>query len=410
MSEGVSVPAARLAELRQQEFPGACKAPYLNTAARSLLPRSSQAAMVETLDLLAAGDVDKDAWFALMERVRGKVARLIHADADEIAFTKNISEGLNIIATAFDWKPGESVVICPDIEHPNNIFPWYNLEARAGIKVKEVQSKDGRVSAESILGAIDASTRMVALATVSFSPGYHSPVAEIGRACRERGVFFLVDGAQSVGHIHTDVEALSIDGLAASTQKSLMGVYGMGFLYCRRAWAERLRPAYLARFGVDLGGGAHEATRGSADVKLMPGARRFEVGNYNFPAAAALDRSLDILLEIGTEAIEAHVDALAHRLASGLLQLGLPVMGGRPGPHLGGIVSVGHLGAGGHDTAEDPAMASLHEALTAAGIRLSVRQGMLRFSMHLFNDTDDIEKVLHVARAWRDANPSMVAA
>ena len=84
--------------------------------------------------------------------------------------------------------------------------------------------------------------------TVTFAPGFRTDVAALGRLCRERDVLLLVDAAQSAGVLHTDVQRSGIDAFAVSTQKGLLGLYGMGFLYCRRAWAERLEPAYLARF------------------------------------------------------------------------------------------------------------------------------------------------------------------
>src|SRR5690606_17690858 len=132
--------------------------------------------------------------------------------------------------------------------------------------------------------------------------------------------------------------------LVVSTQKGLLALYGMGFLYCRREWAERLQPAYLARFGVDLGDGdAHEASMGSETYKLMPAARRFDLGNYNYAATAAVHASLAELEAIGTRRIEDHVTRLARALAQGFLDLGLKVAGGAPGPHLGSIVTVGEM-------------------------------------------------------------------
>ena len=111
-------------------------------------------------------------------------------------------------------------------------------------------------------------------------------------------MLLLVDAAQSVGVQHTDVRASNIDALAVSTQKGLLALYGMGFLYVRREWAERLQPAYLARFGVDLGD-AHEASLGGYDYKLAPGARRFDLGNYNFLATAAVDASMTAAPRMG---------------------------------------------------------------------------------------------------------------
>ena len=114
----------------------------------------------------------------------------------------------------------------------------------------------------------------------------------------------------------------------------------------------------------------------------------------------ACTRSMDIIASVGTKAIENHVTGLAHGLVQGLLDLGLSVAGGAPGPHLGGIVSVGEFGAGDHDTTDDPRINSLHRHLTENGVRLSVRQGMLRMAFHLYNTEDDMGRVLELAGQW----------
>jgi len=382
------------------EFPGLAGGPYLDTAARGLLPRSAHTAITASLDSVLMGAAEKEAMFATVERARERFARLINAQAGEIAITKNISEGLNIIAAALPWRAGDNVVVCRQLEHPNNIFPWAGRARRLGIKIRDVLARDGRLLPEDVIAAIDERTRIVTLCEVSFSPGLRVDIAPIGKVTRARDIFFLIDGAQSAGIVHTDVEAASIDGLAVSTQKGLLGIYGMGFLYCRQNWAERLSPVYLARFGVDLGA-THEAARGGDDFRLMPDARRFDLGNYNFAAAAGVDVSLAMLDRIGTRNIEAHVTRLTRRLASGLDQLGYPVAGGGAGGGLACIVSIGRHGAGGHDSSDDPHTQRLADALKRSGVRLSVRQGMVRLSFHIYNDDADVDHVLEVARSMR---------
>ena len=382
------------------EFPGLAAGPYLDTAARGLLPRSAHAAITASLDSVLLGTADKSAMFATVERARERFASLINARPGEIAITKNVSEGLNIIAAALPWRPGDNVVVCRELEHPNTIFPWANLKRRLGIEIRDVRARDGQLAAEDVIAAIDERTRLVTLCEVSFSPGLRADVKTIGKVTRAHDIFLLVDGAQSVGIVHTDVEDAGIDGLAVSTQKGLLGLYGMGFLYCRQGWAERLSPVYLARFSVDLGA-THEAARGDDDFCLMPDARRFDLGNYNFPAAAGVDASLALLERIGTRAIEAHVSRLARRLASGLDQLGFKVAGNASGAQLAGIVSIGRHGAGGHDSSDDPHTQKLAEQLKRSGARFSVRQGMVRLSFHLYNDDGDVDHVLDVARGMR---------
>ena len=357
------------------EFPGLAGGPYLDTAARGLLPRSAHAAIAASIESALLGTADKPAMFATVERARERFAKLINADAAEIAITKNVSEGLNIIGAALPWQPGDNVVVCRELEHPNNIFPWANLKRRLGIEIRDVRARGEQLAAEDVIAAIDERTRLVTLCEVSFSPGLRADIKAIGKVTRARDVFLLVDGAQSVGIVHTDVEDTGIDGLAVSTQKGLLGLYGMGFLYCRQAWAERLSPAYLARFGVDLGA-THEAARGGDDFCLMPDARRFDLGNYNFPAAAGVDVSLGLLQRVGTRTIEEHVSGLARRLAGGLDQLGFQVAGGASGAQLAGIVSIGRHGAGGHDSSDDLHTQKLAEAAQA------IRRAPLRAPGH----------------------------
>jgi len=379
------------------EFPGIAAGPYLDTAARGLLPRSAHAAIAASLESALLGTADKAAMFATVERSRERFARLINARPGEIAITKNVSEGLNIIGAALPWRQGDNVIVCRELEHPNNVFPWANLRRRLGIEIRDVRARDGQLPAEAVIAAIDDRTRLVTLCEVSFSPGLRADIKSIGKVTRARDIFLLVDGAQSVGIVHTDVEDAGIDGLAVSTQKGLLGVYGMGFLYCRQDWAERLNPVYLARFGVDLGV-THEAAHGGDDFHLMPDARRFDLGNYNFTAAAGIDVSLGLLERVGTRAIEAHVTRLARRLAGGLHQLGFSVAGGQEGGQLAGIVSIGRHGAGGHDSSDDPDTQKLAKHLKRSGVRLSVRQGMVRLSFHLYNGDSDVDHVLEVAR------------
>jgi selenocysteine lyase/cysteine desulfurase len=334
----------------------------------------------------------------MMERVRGRFAQHLHASADEIAFTKNVTEGIAAIAASIDWRNGDNVIICPEIEHPANVYAWLNLQRR-GVEVRMVAPRAGMLPVDEVVACMDARTRAVTCATVSFAPGFRTDLAALGAACRSRGVLLVVDAAQSVGVLENDVARLNIDALAASTQKGLLGLYGMGFLSCRREVAEQLQPAYLSRFGVDMGE-ASEADLGSFEYRLAGGARRFDLGNYNFTAAVNADTTLEYLHGYGQPAIERYVLALSHRLARGLLALGLPVSGGEPGPHLAHIVTVGAVTQGGHDSTGDPRMQSLHDHLVENRVKLSIRRGVLRFSLHLYNTERDVDRVLALAAEW----------
>jgi len=166
----------------------------------------------------------------------------------------------------------------------------------------------------------------------------------------------------------------------------------------RREFAEQLEPAYLSRFGIDLGD-ASEADLGY-EYRLAPGARRFDVGNFNFTACVGAAASLDYLSRFEAIAIERHVIGLANDLRRGLAGLGLPVCGGVEGSHLAHIVTVGSVDAGGHDTTSDARMQALYDYLVANDVRLSIRRGALRFSLHLYNRAQDIARVLERTQAF----------
>lgn len=382
----------------RSHFPGMQDCTYLDLGGRGLLSTEVVAAIDAHLKDAMNGKVDKDRLFAITEEARMRYAQLINADPDEVTYTKNISEGLNIVASSLDWKSGDNVIVCPQLEHPNNIYLWLNLQ-RYGVEVRFVNHRDGYMPIDEMIAAIDGRTRILTVSSVSFSPGFRTDIDRLGAACRERGVLFLVDGAQSVGVLHTDVKASNIDALAVSTQKGLLALYGMGFLYVRRPLADKMHPPYIARFGIDMGkADAHESDVGDRSFKFMPAARRFDLGNYNFAGVCAVHASLALLLQLGTKSIEAHAVNLAHTLALRFIEMGLPVCGGRPGPHIGEIVTVGQYGSGGDKASSDERMNKLYAHLSANRVKLSMRRGVLRFSFHAYNNRDDVERVVKLAK------------
>ena len=381
-------------------FPGTGNQVYLDVSLNGLMPTPARDAAVRHMESRVMGTADKAEIHAQAERVRGQVAVLLSASPDEVAITKNVSEGLNLFAAALDWREGDNVVFCPELEHPNNVFLWYNLQKTRGVEARAVPAADGHIPVSAMREAMDERTRLVTASSVTFSPGFISDIPTLAREARTRGVLTLVDAAQSAGSLNTDVRTLGVDALALGTQKSLLAFYGLGFLYIRRELADSLNPVHVARYGVDLGPDAHETAISDGDFDFQPGARRFELSNYNYVGLAAVEASLDLILTLGVTSIESHVRGLAHRLAKGLLDLGLPVAGGAPGPHLAHIVAVGDSGGGRHYTADDPAMNELHDHLTNNGVRLSIRKGILRMSLGLYNNEYDVDRVIDLCGEW----------
>jgi cysteine desulfurase / selenocysteine lyase len=375
-------------------FPAVKKCVYLSVCDRGVMADTTAQAVGRFVTAMQDTDAVKIDHEAVLDSARRRFALLVNAVPEEIALVSNLSDGINTIAWALPWQPGDNVVLTTALEHPNNLYPWLRLRSR-GLEIRDVPANDGRIDPTAIAAAMDERTRVVTCSSVTFSPGLRTELAEIGRVCRARGVFFLVDAVQSTGILRHDVEAEFIDGLATSTSKGLLGLYGCGFLYCRREWADKLAPAYLSRTGADVPQDK-PSEMGGDNYAFQEGARRFEVGSHNFAGAYAADASIAMMLALGPERIELHVLELSHRLAKGLLELGLPVSGGEPGRHTAHIVTVGRLGDGGHAVTRDPKLQAWSDDLRRRGVVHTIRRGQVRFALHLFNNRADVDQVL----AW----------
>ncbi len=376
-------------------FPGAQKYIYFETSARGLMPLGAREAALRYLDGRIYEGGEKTSMIDAIERVRGKFARLIGADADEIAIVKNVSEGINAIVTAFVWQRGDNAVLCSDIEHPNSLYALYNMRDRYGVEVRAVPPTPDQATPVVQIGqAMDAGTRLVIASTVTYTTGARSDLDSLGKLCRERGVFLLVDGAQSVGALDLDMRATPIDAMTVGASKYLCGPYGFGFLYVRRERAERMQPGNLARYGIDLGD-AHEGEKGGEQYKLMPAARRFDLGSYNYAGANAAEVGLDLIAGIGVATIERHVLALARAFTAGMAELDVPVLSGKVGAHFSHVVLIGKIDA---DAATQPQLQDIYDYLTRNRVKLSIRHGRLRFSFHFYNTLEEVATVLALVR------------
>ncbi len=380
---------ASLAQFRR-DFPAFEDCIYMNLAGRGILSRTTRNALDAGLDDQMMGRVDKSRWKAAADEARQSFGALINARPIEIACTKNVSDGLNAIATALPWSPGDNVVYCPDFDHPNAAYAWLNLD-RMGVEHRPVPLlADGRIDVAAVIRATDSRTRLVTLASVNFLTGIRAELDVIGHHCRRANIFFLVDGAQSTGVLEVDVQKACIDGWCASGNKGLLGTYGVGFAYCREQVARHLRPVYLSRFGIDAGD-LPESEMGSMPHELFPGARRFEVGNANWTGLIAVAASMRQLGQFTQSALERRAVGLASRLAEGLRDAGFDVPRQDQSDLQSHIVAV----YGGARNAAG--LEQLDQQLSATHVAFSRRLGAIRFGLHAYNTESDVDHVLALA-------------
>jgi cysteine desulfurase/selenocysteine lyase len=270
---------------------------YLDNAAGSIPPiQTIQAVNNYFMNLAGTGPISKVFYEDTLRRVsdaKQTLAAMLGAkDAEEIAFTMNGSEALNIAINGIDWSDGDEV-ITSSLESTSGFIPLLRLSSTKRITVRVAeQNVDGIVGPDTIEALMTARTRLIALIHVSNSVGTIQPVEEVGRLAEAHGVMFLVNASQSVGQMPVNVQELNCDFLAAPCRKWMRGPQGLGFLYCRSTRLRELEPSYIGwnttNLRPDGSGYEHTATAG-----------RFEAGEPNYPAIVGLKRSLEYTYEVG---------------------------------------------------------------------------------------------------------------
>ncbi|HYF49886.1 MAG TPA: aminotransferase class V-fold PLP-dependent enzyme [Planctomycetota bacterium] len=317
-------------------------------------------------------------WYDQAHDVRKLAARLINAEASEIAFIKNTSEGLAFVANGLDWHAGDEIVSAQG-EFPSNVYPWMDLAQRCGVRHIMVPEKNGRVEQDDLFNACSPKTRMIALSHVEFGSGFCNDLAAIGKFCRERRILLCVDAIQSCGVLPVDVRAMEIDFLSTSGHKWLMSPEGFGFFFCRKSLITSLRP--------EVGGNnvVNPLEYGRYEFILRSDARRFECGGPNNAGTLALGAALKLALEVGVETIRARVIELTDHLCARLEEKGYQVYSSRLPGEKSGIVAF-------TSPKEEPK--AIVNRLMDKKIVTVPRLGRVRVAPHYYNSIEQIERLI----------------
>jgi selenocysteine lyase/cysteine desulfurase len=370
-----------------QEFPVLRHWDFFNHAAVAPVSRAAAAALRRFADQAESVAYLDTGWYREISALRESAARLIGATKEEVAFVKNTSEGIAIVAGGIDWAADDRIVTT-GVEYPANVYPWMEVARRHGaelVMVPEEVEEDGsrRVPLEKILEAADhPRTRMVTLSHVEYASGQRHDLTRVGALCRERGMLLCVDAIQSVGALPVDVRAMNIDYLSAGGHKWLMGPEGTGVFYCRAELLEKTRPALIGWMNV-----ADPLNYGKFDYTLRNDARRYEPGSYNVAGLLALKASVDLLVSVGIDAIAKRLRAITDRLIEGVTSKGYRVVSPRDGESWSGIVSF---------AANDPDQhRPIWQRLRADHrTEIAVRDNRLRCAPHFYNTDEQIDRLV----------------
>ena len=314
-------------------------------------------------------------WVKRINQVRHLFAELIHAKPDEIAFVGNTSEGLSAVAAGLEWKRGEGVLI-PKPDFPANIYPWLNLKRR-GIEVHFFERREGRFGVEDVEKALRPGIRLLSVSTVDFATGFLCDLEQLGDLCRRKGLLFCVDAIQSLGLIPMDVKKHGIHFLASGGHKWLLSAMGCGGLFISRDVNRLVHPE---RVGWKTVVQEEEFFQLKFDPK--PDALRFEPGTMNVVGIYALGAALEFLMEVGVERAYAHVLALNDLLYQGLRERMIPIATPMGSNERSGILSF----------VPAPEAKTLYSFFMNEGIRISLRNHMIRLSPHFYNNEQDVER------------------
>jgi cysteine desulfurase/selenocysteine lyase len=354
---------------------------YMNHAAVAPISRRVLNAMFGLLeDVHCCGAEHWEKWLETYEATRRSAARLLNADPHEIAFTKNTSEGISFFANGLDWQPGDEVVSI-DSEFPANVYPWKHQE-RKGVRLRLVEETQGRLSLEAIASALTLRTRVVAVSFVQFLSGYRLDLEKLGQICADRGCLLFVDAIQGLGAFPVDVRRSRIAGLAADGHKWLLGPEGAALLFLSREVMDRVLPSTVGWASVRSWNDFS-----SRALVWREDARRFEAGSLNTAGIYGLGAALDLLLEVGIDAISERILDLTTRLRRGLLDKGHWVFGPLDRSEASGIVSF---------VPRQGQATSALERLATHRVQASERCGKVRIAPHFYNAEEEIDRVLEL--------------
>ncbi|MCC6553353.1 MAG: aminotransferase class V-fold PLP-dependent enzyme [Polyangiaceae bacterium] len=384
-------------------FPHLAPLVYVNHAGISAPSRAVRQAVIGLLDSYSeqgAGAFPR--WYEQRNRLRGKLAKLIGARGEDLGLVQSTTAGVIAIALCFPWREGDRVVLFSG-EFPANVTPWQRAAELFHLEIAFVPAGgfDMRGSCaphpfataeggglERLEAELARGVRLVAVSAVQFQTGLRMPLEAIGALCRKHGAELFVDGVQACGAVPVDVQAACVDYLACGSHKWLMGLEGCGFLYIREERLAALRPAVAGWLSHEDGLGF--LLEGPGLLRYDRAIRRradfVEGGNINAGGFAGLEASVDLILQLGVEAIHAHANAFNDPLEEGLVERGFESLRSPDSARRSAILAL-------RPPAGVPVV-RLHQELTRLGIACSIPDGMLRFSPHWPNAIDETEQIL----------------
>ena len=362
-------------------FPALKQYAYLNSAAVSPIPTTAiEAVNVQLRDVSMHGSSHYPEWVETKGRARALVAGLMNVDAENIAFTRNTSDGFAAVAAGIDWRSGDNIVTFHK-EFPANYYAWRSVRDRYGVDLRLCPERDGRIDLDEFIGLIDENTKLVSISAVQFASGFRADIKRIGKAAREVGALFAVDMIQALGTTPFDFPAQYVDVASGASHKWLCAPEGCGILYVSERAREMVVPALVGWISVE-----EPWDFADLDQNYKPNALAWESGTGASCLFYGLEQSLKLLTETGIGNIHSHLEELSDYVCERISEKGYEIVSSRLPGEKSQIVSVRPPeGLSAHD---------VFKGLEAANVIVSARSGVVRISPHFYNLKEDIDRLI----------------
>jgi selenocysteine lyase/cysteine desulfurase len=367
------------------EFPIFEHTIYANSCSQGALSNRVRAAAEEWLAGWDSNGAEWEYWVERNEAARSAFARLLHADAEDVAVTTSVSQGVSALVSALDLSGERNRIVISEYEFPTVGQIAHAQELRGAEVVHVRPDGDGRIPLERWAEAIDERTALVCCTAVSFRSGHRHDVTAIAEIAHGNGALLLADSYQAIGAVELDVRTLGADVVTGGTVKYLLGTAGLAFMWLRGSLLPSLLPTQTGWFADE-----DIFAMSIADYSPHPSARRFDSGTPPVPSLYPGVAGMELIAEAGVAAIEAHVSGLVDRLFAGIDELGATSPTPRGAGEHGPLVCV---------VSTDPN--ALVAALERERIVTSTRDLSLRIALHLYNVEEDVDRILDVLAANR---------
>jgi selenocysteine lyase/cysteine desulfurase len=321
-----------------------------------------------------------------LEPVRSRLATLLNCEPSEIGLVPSTSDGMAMAMNSLSWEESQNLILARG-EYPGVVYACQNMADR-GIEVRHVACEPGRLDLEAILDKVDANTKAIAISHVHWISGFKAEIDRLGQFCRDRDVTLIVDAIQSLGVQSIDVRQMKVDVLVAGAFKWLLAIPGVAVLFIDRNTLPRLRP--------DRAGWMSMKTMKARPPELPwhDDALRFSAGSCCDCALMALEKSVELILDIEVPQIEARTRSLIDKLVEGVQEFGYRVVSNMKTTHRSSILNIT---AGSTEQNE-----VFHRLLLEQGIITSLRGRTIRVAPHFYNTLEEIDQLVEACRQFKD--------